>query len=236
MKAGGSTQKVDMVKMVEVSALPQAYEHWDKQWATEVGRAEWTAPEEDVRRIVPFLRECGVRRVLDLGCGVGRHALLLASMGFDVAALEMSTNGIQVARRSAEECGTCIEFCLSAMSSLPYRTDSMDYVLAWNVIYHGDLSLLGKTLDEIYRVLRPGGVFQATLLSKRNAYFGVGRELAKDTWVADGKEEKSHPHCYLNAREAMVTLEEAGFKVLTLRHAAHSKPGSYHWHLVARRK
>jgi tellurite methyltransferase len=236
MKAAGSTQMVDMVKTVEVSALPQAYEHWDKQWATEVGRAEWTAPEEDVRRIVAFLRECGVRRVLDLGCGVGRHALLLASIGFDVAALEMSANGIQIARRFAEECGTCIEFCLAAMSSLPYRTDSMDYVLAWNVIYHGDLSLLGKTLDEIYRVLRPGGVFQATLLSKRNAYFGVGRELAKDTWVADGKAEKRHPHCYLNAREAVVTLEEAGFQILTLRHAAHSKPGSYHWHLVARTK
>ena len=218
---------------MEMAGLPLAYAHWDRQWGTEEGRVEWVVPEGELLQIAPFLRERGVERVLDLGCGIGRHAVLLASMGFTAFASERSVRGIEVARRSAGEAGVEVHFCLSDMSGLPFVDEAMDYVLAWNVIYHGDLLLLGRTLSEIRRVLRKGGIFQSTLLSKRNAGFGEGREVAKDTWVVEGNEEKSHPHCYLTAVEAVQTLAQARLRVLSIRHVSHSKPGSYHWHLVA---
>lgn len=219
---------------VEMTKLPLAYVHWDKQWGTEEGRADWTAPEVEVLQLVPYLREYGAKKVLDLGCGIGRHALLFAAMGFSTFALEMSAEGIKVARLSAEAVGVDIRFSLSDMRDLPFSDCAMDYVLAWNVIYHGDLFLLRRALLEIRRVLRTGGIFQGTLLSKRNSGFGEGLEVAKDTWVVEGNEEKSHPHCYLDARETLRALAEARLRVLSLRHALHAKPGSYHWHVVAR--
>ena len=39
--------------------------------------------------------------VLDLGCGVGRHALLLAEHGFDVEAIDGSLAGLAVVRETA---------------------------------------------------------------------------------------------------------------------------------------
>ena len=73
------------------SAVPQtAIEAWDKRWATSEGRANWLEPHPAVVAILPELHARGVRRVLDLGCGVGRHALLLAEHGFDVEAIDGS--------------------------------------------------------------------------------------------------------------------------------------------------
>src|ERR1700761_5866621 len=71
------------------SAVPQtAIEAWDKRWATSEGRADWLEPHPAVVAILPELHARGARRVLDLGCGVGRHALLLAEHGFDVEAID----------------------------------------------------------------------------------------------------------------------------------------------------
>ena len=62
-------------------AFTTAIEAWDKRWATAEGRADWLDPEPDVIALLPELKARGARTALDLGCGVGRHALLLAEHG-----------------------------------------------------------------------------------------------------------------------------------------------------------
>ena len=55
-----------------------AVEAWDERWTTPEGRADWLAPHPAVAALVPVLKARGTQHVLDLGCGVGRHALLFA--------------------------------------------------------------------------------------------------------------------------------------------------------------
>ena len=62
-------------------AFATAIEAWDKKWGTDEGRADWLEPEPDVIALLPELKARGTRTALDLGCGVGRHALLLAEHG-----------------------------------------------------------------------------------------------------------------------------------------------------------
>jgi tellurite methyltransferase len=65
-----------------------AHHEWDRRWKTSEGRADWIKPDPEVVEIIPVLRQRGFRDVLDLGCGVGRHALLLAAEGFSVTAMD----------------------------------------------------------------------------------------------------------------------------------------------------
>jgi hypothetical protein len=41
----------------------------------------------------------------------------------------------------------------------------------------------GRRLAEIWRVLKPGGLYQGTILSKRDAQFGHGPAVAPDTFI-----------------------------------------------------
>jgi hypothetical protein len=61
-----------------------AVEAWDERWATPEGRGDWLVPHPAVAALVPVLKARGMQHVLDLGCGVGRHALLFAERGFAV--------------------------------------------------------------------------------------------------------------------------------------------------------
>ena len=211
-----------------------AVEAWDKRWATSEGRADWLEPHPAVVAILPELYARGVRRVLDLGCGVGRHALLFAEHGFDVAGIDGSPAGLAVVRETAAARGLSVSLHKGLADALPYPDAGFDYVLSWNVIHHGTLGDLGRRLGEIWRVLRPAGLLQATVLSTRDANYGIGRAIAPDTFVIDQVERKGHPHCYCDAATLVGLL--AGFDLLTLsQQLQERRPGSHHWHIIAER-
>ncbi len=211
-----------------------AHRAWDNLWRTPEGRADWQTPEADVLDGARLVRDRGGRRALDLGCGVGRHAMALAGLGFETAALDGSETGIRELRTQAAAASLAVEAGVGYMTALPYPDAAFDYVLSFNVIYHGDGQIVRRAIAEIARVLRPGGVYQGTMLSKRNANYGEGTEIAPDTFVRDGDGDKDHPHFYCDAAGLVALF--AGFELLSLTDREHSKPGSWHWHLLAEHK
>lgn len=217
-----------------------AHRAWNVKWSSIEGRADWLAAEPDVVDLATELSSrLGPVRALDLGCGVGRHALLFARLGFETSAVDLAEAGLAEVRKSAEDEGLEIDARVAAMTELPFADGSLDYVLSFNVLYHGDPGVVRAAIGEIARVLKPGGLFQGTMLSKRNAGYGLGTEVAPDTFVRDAGDDmddsdKVHPHFYCDAA-GLVGLY-AGFELLSLRDQLHSKPGSWHWHMVAERR
>src|SRR5271168_4797307 len=160
-----------------------AVEAWDERWATPEGRADWLMPHPAVAALVPVLKARGAQHVLDLGCGVGRHALLFAEHGFAVEAIDGAAAGLDVACREAAARGLRLSLRQADADALPFADESFDYVLSWNVIFHGTMGDVGRRLAEIWRILKPGGLYQGTMLSKRDAQFGRGRPVAPDTFI-----------------------------------------------------
>ncbi|MFZ0928646.1 MAG: class I SAM-dependent methyltransferase [Syntrophobacteraceae bacterium] len=214
-------------------ATPTACMGWDERWKTETGRHDWLKPESEVKEIAELLRSIGVSAAMDLGCGTGRHSLFLASLGYSVFALDGSSAGVDLARSRAQQQMGPIHFVTGSMTDMPCADESFDYLLAWNVIYHGKRDAVQKSLSEIHRVLRHGGIFQGTMLSKNNRLFGQGREVAADTFVCEAEPEKSHPHFYCNQAE-LATLFDP-MELLRVNDREHELPGSYHLHFVAKK-
>jgi tellurite methyltransferase len=210
-----------------------AIEAWDERWATSEGRADWLVPHPAVAALLPVLKARGTQHVLDLGCGVGRHALLFAEHGFAVEAIDGAAAGLDFARCEAAARGLRLSLRQADADALPFADQSFDYVLSWNVIFHGSLGDVGRRLAEIWRILKPGGLYQGTMLSKRDVQFGRGRPVAPDTFIR-GSDPKAHPHYYCDLA-GLATLF-AGFELLSLNHEEQRRPGSWHWHILAERR
>lgn len=207
---------------------------WNKRWATPAEHGEWLVPDPGVRDFAEELtRNKGPLKALDLGCGIGRHALTFARLGFETIGVDLAEAGLDELKRAATAEGFNITTQKAPMTQLPFPDHYFDYVLSFNVIYHGEESIVRTAIAEIRRVLRPGGFYQGTMLSKRNANFGVGAEIAPNTFVRDGEDDKDHPHFYCNAQELVDLF--AGFELNALEDRLHSKPGSWHWHMIAER-
>jgi len=173
-----------------------AHRYWNEEWRKADGSSKWAQAEEEVLTHAATLPKGA--RVLDLGAGIGRHALALARMGCKVQALDAAVESTRVIGLAARAEGLEIGVQQGSMTELPYPDGSFDHVLSWNVIYHGDETVLRATLAEVARVLRPGGTFMATMLSARRIPVeqakAPGREISRNTWVFDGEGDKVHPH------------------------------------------
>lgn len=219
--------------MLDTARTDTAHLTWNERWKTDEGRADWLRPEPDVVEWAGKSRLGGADVALDLGCGVGRHSLVLAALGFETHAFDGSDAGLTHLAESVRHRKLSITTRQGLMTDLPYADASFDYVLAFNVIYHGDRPVVAQAVSEIRRVLKPGGIYQGTMLSKRDVSRLCGREVAPHTFINEGTDDKVHPHFYCSAQELTELFE--GFELLSLLDKEHSRPGSWHWHLVAER-
>lgn len=208
-----------------------ADDHWNTEWANIEAGSKWLVPEPDViewaERFAPS------SKILDLGAGVGRHALWLRDQGHEVTALDAAPEGLAEIQKAGG-----VETFEARMHDLPLADASFDHVLSWNVIYHGDEDILLRTIAEIRRVLKPGGSYLGTMLSKRRLPHEQakypGREISRNAWTFDAPgTDKVHPHYFCSAAELLALF--SGFEVLTLQDQEHEKPGSWHWHLALER-
>ncbi|MEM8730645.1 MAG: class I SAM-dependent methyltransferase [Pseudomonadota bacterium] len=208
-----------------------ADQHWNAHWAGDVDQ-KWLTPEPEVADWAAGFAPGAA--VLDLGAGVGRHALALSRAGFAVTAFDAAADGL--AAIEAENAGVTTR--QGRMDHLPFEDAAFDQVLSWNVIYHGDEDILLRTIAEIRRVLKPGGTYLGTMLSKRRLPHEcarhAGREISRNTWVFDtDQSDKRHPHYFCSAAELLALF--SGFEVQRLADREHEKPGSYHWHVLLER-
>ncbi len=96
-------------------------------------------------------------QVLDVGCGGGFMAEALAKRGAIVTGVDPAAQAIAAARDHAKAQGLNITYHVGVGESLPLSDASMDVVVCVDVLEH--VVDVGKVLDEICRVLKPGGQF-----------------------------------------------------------------------------
>ncbi|NUQ20021.1 MAG: methyltransferase domain-containing protein [Gemmatimonadaceae bacterium] len=119
-------------------------------------------------------------RVLDVPCGQGRHAHLLAEAGFDVDGLDYSADLLALAKRRGT--GPRLRYTRGDMRRLPARwTRRFDAIvnLFTSFGFFADPADDARVIEEFARVLRPGGV----LVWHGGSRDGVmARFLARDWW------------------------------------------------------
>lgn len=98
-------------------------------------------------------------RVLEVGCGGGLICEDLARRGARMVGIDPSTRALQTAREHAQQSGLSerITYEEGYAETLPYASASFEAVVCLDVLEH--VANLGKTIEEIARVLAPGGVF-----------------------------------------------------------------------------
>lgn len=105
--------------------------------------------------VEPWVRALpGTGSALDVGCGTGEMAAHLARRGYSVSGIDHSAGMLDVARRTL---GDAAELTQGDVQDLPYPDRSFDVVACKGVLHH--LPTARPCLDEIVRVLKPGGSF-----------------------------------------------------------------------------
>jgi SAM-dependent methyltransferase len=127
--------------------------------------------EQEVEFLVDALAMAAGQRVLDVGCGPGRHSLALARRGMEVVGVDLSPDFVKLAREAAAAQGLRAEFEILDVRDLAYDAE-FDAAIC---LCQGGFGLLGGADDaavvaQIVRAVRPEGGVAITAFS---SYFAV---------------------------------------------------------------
>jgi SAM-dependent methyltransferase len=107
-------------------------------------------------------------KILEVGSGAGNNLWFFAREGFDTHAIEGAASAVAFARRRLEAEGLSADIRLGDFQRLPFEDASMDFVLDRGSITHNTRPVVEAVLDEIRRVLKPGGMFFSQIFSTRH--------------------------------------------------------------------
>jgi SAM-dependent methyltransferase len=126
--------------------------------------------------LIPFDELRGAD-VLEIGCGSGVHAKLLAQAAARVTAIDLTPTAVAMTRRRLELAdleGTVLE---ADAEALPFRDASFDFVWSWGVIHHSEST--ERVIAEIARVLRPGGRLSFMVYHRSSITFWINYVLIR---------------------------------------------------------
>jgi SAM-dependent methyltransferase len=132
--------------------IRMAYDLWYRH-----GEPPWIlGPRAELIELVEGgrLRPC---RAIDLGCGVGDNAIYLAQQGFEVTAVDFSSEAVAMARQRVAEAGVDIEVVRADVFALPQGLGTFDLVVDYGT--SDDMNAVGRAAfrDVVAGLLRPGG-------------------------------------------------------------------------------
>jgi len=194
-------------------------------FAAFLGRVDPQIIATEVEFLERVLPQPAFRVVLDLCCGVGRHAIPLSASGYSVIALDRDALALDVVRqasRGRDRCGP--ETVLGDMRALPVRSSSLDAIICmWQSFGYFDTHTNRAVLADCVRALRPGGRLIVDLYHR--AYYeltvGTRRILRGETEISEIRA--------VEGERLHVTLTYGG----TAGYDAREKTDELDWHLYS---
>ncbi|MBW8004953.1 MAG: class I SAM-dependent methyltransferase [candidate division NC10 bacterium] len=154
--------------------------------AYEAGETPWPRfkPTPAVMRLARRLRrERGRARVLDVGCGEGRHLICFGKEGHRAVGVDYESLalGKACARQDALAVRPRLTFVLADAFRLPFRQESFDALVDCGCFHHVKKADWSRYRNGLAALLKPGGYFHLTAFSTRFKHYPGERRTRN--WV-----------------------------------------------------
>jgi len=174
------------------------------EWDT-ILREEWYSQEEPDEIVINFAkllkREKRKMRVLDLGCGAGRHQIFMTKQGFETHGTDISSTGLNLTKQRLKRQNLEVYLVKCDMKNLPFVESLFDAAICLHTIYHQKLKGIQETISEIQRVLQKEGSLLINFLSKRTYSYGKGEKVEENTFMETEGIEKGILHHFTDEEE-----------------------------------
>jgi len=137
---------------------------WNKNahaW-TAMGRAGYDEYRDSFNTpaFLEMLPEIKGLKGLDIGCGEGHNTRMLAEQGAQISAIDISDIFLEYASQIQPESGR-IDYAQASAVELPFPKESFDF--ATGFMSFMDIPEIELVLNEVYRILKPGGFLQFSI-------------------------------------------------------------------------
>ncbi|MBU4314923.1 MAG: class I SAM-dependent methyltransferase [Candidatus Portnoybacteria bacterium] len=176
-------------------------------------------PHEDIDKVIKLFTKHNVNDVLDLGCGAGRNLIYLAKKNFNLSGLDLAPEGLKLIKKDLSKNKIKADLAVGSIyNKFSYQDESFDAIISVQVLQHGTEKQILKAIDEIKRILKPGGLVFITLCGRlsngrvRLFLVKTARQIAPNTYKPTKGNEQGLTHFIYN--KTLIQKHFKDFKIL----------------------
>ena len=148
-------------------------------------------------------------RTIDLGCGIGNYTIYIATKGFNVTGIDISTSAISIAKKKAKEKGVeCNFLVVDIVSNIEDFKINFDFAYDWELLHHIFPEKRQKYVENVYKILNPKAKYLSVSFSEKDPCFG-GQGKYRETPLGTV--------LYFSSEEELKNLFESYFKIIELK-------------------
>ncbi|MEO6771871.1 MAG: class I SAM-dependent methyltransferase [Kofleriaceae bacterium] len=159
-------------------------------------------------------------RLLDLGSGPGASTWFMAREGFSVSAIDGSPTAIAQLHDRLETEQLTADARVGELAALPWPAERFAGVIDNAALYCNSRAACERILDEVHRVLEPGGTLLSANFTDRTWGFGLGAEVERNGFADVAEGPLAHKGFALFFDRALVDDLYARFAEVTLERLA----------------
>ncbi|MFX1312284.1 MAG: class I SAM-dependent methyltransferase [Promethearchaeota archaeon] len=129
-------------------------------------------------KFLNYISESDITGII-LDCGSGGpnpKQALFAQLGFEIIGIDCLEERLEMVQEYAKQHNLELNMQLGGIRAIPFESNYFGYVYSWNTIFHMKKNDIKKGIDEMIRVLKPGGLCFVNFLSKDSDLYGKGEE------------------------------------------------------------
>ncbi len=212
-----------------------AFDYFEGEYSREGFGAQRRFPNEELCRFMGrnyFSLSAAERkkiRVLEVGCGAGANLWMIAREGFDAIGLDLSPSAISLCKEMLDSYNSSAKLLVGDMSKIDLENETIDIVADVFSSHCLDQSQGQQFLNEVFRILKPGGKFFSYFPSTNSDSWsdengtGADQKNRLDYDTLNGLHRETgpffgnfHPFRFLHPRRYQKLLNEVGFVVTYL--------------------
>ena len=152
-------------------------------------------------------------KILDVGCGEGRNAVYFLQKDYSIFGIDPNEVAIQYCRYLAKTINPETDihrFQIGDGAAIPFHAPAFDAVISSAVLHFAEgHAHFWKMIEEIHRVLKPGGIFWMRMCTSLGNILEESQHLGEGIYaLPDGSER------YVLLPEGLQELERVGFRFL----------------------
>jgi 2-polyprenyl-3-methyl-5-hydroxy-6-metoxy-1,4-benzoquinol methylase len=161
-------------------------------------------PQPEVIKFVQRLESAFQERPLkvwDQCCGGGRHGIAVAKMGHQAFASDVSRTGVSNLIQWAADSGLACHTAVADMTQNPWTADQKFHgIICWDSLHHNTIKNIETAMDVFRCALVDNGLLMVSLISTHSGSGGEGKEIEKNTFIAEDGLEAGVPHHYFEEK------------------------------------
>lgn len=194
---------------------------WDKIYKNYKGGGEaWASLADGIHPLFKkFLEETDfpVKRVLDIGCGIGKYLTVLQAAEFQVDGIDSSEIAVEMTKEVLDNNANIL---CAEMFDFEIPNNKYDLIISIAAIHHGTKVQVEALINKIHEALVDGGNVFITVpdfeSSKKWDTFKNHKEIAPGTFVPLSGPEQDLPHSFFTKKEVEKLFEQFSNVILDL--------------------